>query len=73
LETVLAFADRVGVERDAGKRPPGPSDPGSTSEPLGGDYYIKRRPGTAIRKTVEQLRAAGYTTTITDHTTATLT
>jgi transposase len=40
---------------------------------LGGDYYIKRRPGKAIRKAVEQLRAAGYTITITDHATATIT
>jgi transposase len=28
---------------------------------LGGDYYLKRRPGTAIRKAVDQLRAVGYT------------
>jgi transposase len=30
---------------------------------LGGDYYIKRRPGAAIRKAVEQLQALGYTIT----------
>jgi hypothetical protein len=38
----------------------------SNNEPyreLGGDYHIKRRPGPAIRKAVDQLRAAGYQVT----------
>jgi hypothetical protein len=38
----------------------------ATGEPyleLGGDYYLKRRPGAAIRKAVDQLRAVGYTVT----------
>jgi transposase len=43
----------------------------ATGEPyqeLGGDYYIKRRPGVAIRKAVQQLRAAGCDVTFTDNT-----
>jgi transposase len=43
----------------------------ATGEPykeLGGDYYIKRRPGTAIRKAVHQLRAAGCEVTFTNNT-----
>jgi transposase len=34
---------------------------------LGGDYYLKRRPGNAIRKAVDQLRAVGYTVTFPDN------
>jgi transposase len=48
----------------------------TTGEPyreLGGDYYIKRRPGTAIRKAVDQLRAAGFTVTFPDTDTAAIT
>jgi transposase len=40
---------------------------------LGGDYYIKRRPGAAIRKAVDQLRAVGYTVTFPQPATATAT
>ena len=39
----------------------------STGQPykdLGADYYLKRRPGTAIRKAIDQLRAIGYTVTL---------
>jgi transposase len=38
----------------------------TTGEPyleLGGDYYVRRRPGAVIRKAIEQLRAIGYTVT----------
>jgi transposase len=40
---------------------------------LGGDYYLKRRPGAAIRKAVDQLRAVGFTVVFPDHATAAVT
>jgi transposase len=39
----------------------------------GGDYYIKRRPGTTITKAITQLRAAGITITFTSPTEAIVT
>jgi transposase len=48
----------------------------STGEPyleLGGDYYLKRRPGTAIRKAIEQLQAVGYTVAFPNQATAQVT
>jgi hypothetical protein len=46
---------------------------GQPYKELGGDYYLKRRPGTAIRKATDQLHAIGYTITFPDNTTATVT
>ena len=48
----------------------------STDQPyrdLGGDYYIRRRPGRVIAKALDQLRAAGVHVTFTSPTTAVVT
>jgi len=48
----------------------------TTAEPyqdLGGDYYLRRRPGRVITKAVHQLRAAGLHVTFTDPKTAVVT
>jgi transposase len=48
----------------------------STGKPYtdpGGDYYIKRRPGRAITKAIDQLRAAGLTVTFANTDTAVVT
>ena len=40
---------------------------------LGGDYYIRRRPGRVITKAINQLRAAGINVTFTDSKTVAVT
>ena len=48
----------------------------STGQPyidLGGDYYLKRRPGAVINKAIEQLKAVGINLTFTNPTTAVVT
>jgi transposase len=46
---------------------------GEAYQDLGADYYTRRKPGTAIRNAVNQLKAAGLNVTFTEPTTAVIT